>query len=162
LPSLIDLTRRDILQIEGLASLGFTIPEIATALGFSERTFYYKKSTDDAVFAAWERGKLKGKGVGVAVVFRNMVDGDQRAAEYYLGTVHGMTPKSGEVGAASDRTDEQERALADPHDELLRRYEEIALRQAEEASVMADLERDLEPQDRPSTASEDHDDTQAA
>jgi hypothetical protein len=127
----VELTPKDLRQVEALAGLGLTQKQIASALGFSERTFRNKKAIDDEVFAAWERGKLKAKMSVSAVAFRNALDGDQRAVEYYEATRFGITMKSGEAGASGDRTAEEDAALADPHDELLRRYDEIALRQAE-------------------------------
>jgi hypothetical protein len=162
----IELTKRDLRQIEGFAALGRTQAEIALALGFSERTFRNKKAVDDEVFAAWTRGRLKGVTSVSAVSYRNAMDGDQRAVEFYLGAFHGISIKGADTLVNPDHPDlgagSEDFTLADPHTELLRRYDEIALRQA--AGAQADAERDSEPiarehnppGDAPSTASEEH------
>jgi hypothetical protein len=143
----IELSERELRQIEGLAALGRTQAEIALALGFSERTFRNKKATDDAVFAAWTRGRLKGVTSVSAVSYRNAMDGDQRAVEFYLGAFHGISVRGSDTLVNPDHPDlgagADDFALADPHNELLRRYDEIALRQA--AGAQADAEADSEP-----------------
>ena len=42
----IHFSKRELLQIEGLAALGRTIAEISLALGISERTFHNKKAVE--------------------------------------------------------------------------------------------------------------------
>lgn len=142
----IELTQREIRQIEALAALGFTEAEIAEALGISERTFRNKKANEDAIHAAWKRGKAKAKAVVAAVAFRNATDGDQRAVEFYLATFHGLSPKHADTLADGKEDPDAIAELGDPHEELLRRYDEIAKRQ--EAAETAQAEREAETIER--------------
>jgi hypothetical protein len=151
----IELSKRDLRTIEGMAALGRTVAEIALALGFSERTFHNKKAVDDEVFSAWQRGRLKGVTSVAAVTFRNAMEGDQRAAEFYLGAFHGITVRTpqGTVTPGLEGVPDQDDPfqIADPHDELLRRYDEIAKRQEATEAAASEV-----PADRPHFTPREH------
>jgi hypothetical protein len=129
----IELTARDIRQVELLAAMGHTQGEIALLLDFSERTFRSKKEADAELAAAWERGKLKAKANVGAVAYRNALDGDQRAVEYYEATRFGISAKAAALPPGSNGADELNAPpeVRDPHTELLRRLEGLQKREDE-------------------------------
>jgi hypothetical protein len=122
----IDLSTKDVLQIEVFAQLGFRQREIASMLGFSERTFRNKKASDDRVFAAWARGRANPKISIGATTFRNAMTGDQRAVEYFLRTHFPRRMRGEGNSAATDLLRDE----PDVHEDLLRRYEELVKSQA--------------------------------
>lgn len=99
----------DMAEVERLAGLGLTQEEIATSLGFSERTFRNRKK-DSAAFAdAIKRGKASAAEEISNQLFEKAKTGDLGAIIWYEKTRCGRTDKL--TIDLSKLTDEQLAAL---------------------------------------------------
>lgn len=81
-------------QAEELAGYGLTQPQIASVLGFSERTLRERKSESEAFDAALARGKAKAAAIVGKALFTRAKDGDIPAIRWWEMTREGRSERS--------------------------------------------------------------------
>lgn len=77
------LTDAQISQIEIMAGLGLTRPQIAAILGLSERSLYNKKDLDQRVTEAMARGDAKAASQVTQTLYRMATSGECPAATFF-------------------------------------------------------------------------------
>jgi len=88
----------EIAQVEALAAYGHTQEEITEYLGIKVRSFAYAKKENEALNAAYTRGRFKARNL-VASKFMRYIESDElnavnlKAIEFYLRTQAGWSDK---------------------------------------------------------------------
>lgn len=89
-----EVTPAMLVQMETMAGLGLTVDQIADVLGTSERTLFRRKAQQDAVLAAWKRGRAKAQLAVGEALFKKAKTGDVPAIRWWEMTRAGRAEKT--------------------------------------------------------------------
>ena len=87
------LTNTDIIQVEALSAV-CTKSQMASYFGMTEKTFRAVEKRQPEVLTAYRRGRAKAIVEVATSLYQKAIDGDMRAAQFYLKTQAGWSEKS--------------------------------------------------------------------
>lgn len=105
------LTGKDLAQLEIMAGIGLTWPQIAACLGVPKRTLLKRRKDTPAVANAYERGRAKAElGIGQAL-YKKATGGDVPAIRWWEMTRAGRREGISLAGASADEAGNENAAF---------------------------------------------------